>query len=160
MSLYQAHIENLQQKAAIFLEKHQLDLLILSSGAPKFYYDDDIEIPHKMPASFRYWIPEAIGTHQYLIITKTERTLLNYRPKDFWLKVKDELGEWQEVFTVESRAQLEDIKNALTSHTEGNNWIWLGPDLFDHHDAHKASLEQKQEIDSWRLIKTEFEIDA
>lgn len=160
MSLYQAHIENLQQKAAIFLEKHQLDLLILSSGAPKFYYDDDIEIPHKMPASFRYWIPEAIGTHQYLIITKTKRTLLNYRPKDFWLKVKDELGEWQEVFTVESRAQLEDIKNALISHTEGNNWIWLGPDLFDHHDTHKASLEQKQEIDSWRLIKTEFEIEC
>ncbi len=160
MSLYQAHIETLQQKAAAFLEKHQLDALVLSSGAPKFFYDDDIEIPHRMPASFRYWIPEAIGTHQYLIITKTDRTLLNYRPKDFWLKVKEELGEWQQMFTVEAHAQLDDLKNSLTNQTETKNWLWLGPDLFDHDNAKRASLEQKQEIDSWRLIKTEFEIEC
>lgn len=160
MSLYQAHIETLQQKASDFLDKHQLDLLILTSGEPKFYYDDDIEIPHKMPASFRYWIPEDIGTHQYLVITKTERTLYNYQPKDFWLKVKDEFGEWQSQFTVKSLAHLDDLNNQLINLTEDKTWLWLGPDFLNQDDQNRANLTQKQEIDSWRLIKTEFEIEC
>lgn len=160
MSLYQAHIESLQQKANDFLDKHQLEALILTSGSPKFYYDDDIEIPHKMPASLRHWIPEDIGTHQYLVITKNSRKLYNYQPKDFWLKVKEEFAEWQNMFEIESYAHIEDLQNILTNFTEDKNWIWLGPDLFDAHDSHKSSLAQKQEIDSWRLIKSEFEIEC
>lgn len=160
MSLYQDHIQTLHTKALEFLEKHQLDALVLTSGKPQFYYDDDIEIPHRMPASFRYWIPETIGTHQYLVITQHDRTLYNYRPKDFWLKVKDDFSELANLFTIESRDQLSDLQNLIESTIEDKNWIWLGPDFFQHDDSHRATLEQKQEIDSWRLIKTEFEIEC
>ncbi|WP_155964890.1 Xaa-Pro dipeptidase [Wohlfahrtiimonas chitiniclastica] len=160
MSLYLDHLNTLHAKAADFLATEQLDALILTAGMPHFYYDDDIEIPHKMPASLRHWIPENIGTHQYLVITKDARTLYSHRPKDFWLKVKESFGPWSDAFTLEPHESLEGLFAALNNATQTQKTIWLGPDVPDEFAHNIATQTQKMAIDSWRLIKTEFEIEC
>ncbi len=158
MSLYQDHIATQMAQLNTFLTETNADALILTSGAPHYYYDDDIEIPHKMPASFLHWIPEHLGTHHYLILKKDQRILLSYRPNDYWLKVKSGYGDWQSEFTVKTFTDLDALFEALKAETSVQS-LWLGSDLPETITHTHVSIEQKQQIDSWRLIKTPFEIE-
>lgn len=84
-SLYQEHLDTLQQRAREALARHQLDALLIHSGEllPRFL--DDIPYPFRVNPHFKAWVPVTDVANCWLWIDGVNPPRLwYYAPEDYW----------------------------------------------------------------------------
>lgn len=100
--LFQNHLKILQAENAKTLAELKLDALVLSAGAPNYYFEDDQQQIFRRNHHFRYWCPVEGARHVLLIVPGQNPLLRIYQPADFWHEVKVfDPDFWGDSFTIE-----------------------------------------------------------
>jgi Xaa-Pro dipeptidase len=156
--LFQNHLQTLQTETAKTLAELNLDGLVLSAGAPGWYFEDDQNPPFRSNHHFRHWCPME-GCHHLLLFIPGEKPQLRlYQPADFWHEVKAfEPDFWGDSFKVQTFTEEEKLWDHLG---EGRRIAYHGP---DQEKARKAQLLTDvpglvARLNWARLVKTPYEI--
>lgn len=83
--LYQEHLQVLQQRAAVALERGGFDHLVIPSGTLRYHLFDDRDYPYAVNPQFKAWAPLTTNPGSWLVVTPGERPRLVYlQPFDYW----------------------------------------------------------------------------
>ncbi|TZF90303.1 Xaa-Pro dipeptidase [Cognatilysobacter lacus] len=101
-SLYARHIEVLQARARIALERGGFEHLVVPSGNPHYQVFDDRDYPYAVNPQFKAWVPLTRNPGSWLVVTPGRRPKLIYlQPRDYWHVVPEApVGWWVEHFDV------------------------------------------------------------
>ena len=101
-SLYARHVEVLQARTAIALERAGLDHLVVPSGSLHYQAFDDRDYPYAVNPQFKAWLPLVRNPGSWLVITPGYRPKLVYlQPRDYWHVVPQApSGWWVEHFDI------------------------------------------------------------
>lgn len=113
-SLFTDHLKTLQSQTETILSELSLDALVISSGTPHFYFEDDQEVPFRSNHHFRHWCP-AEGPEHLLIIRPGQKPQLRlYKPADFWYEIKPFQAEfWTDGFEIDNNTSISDVWKQL-----------------------------------------------
>ena len=85
---YLKHIQTLQLRTQMALERSGMDALIIHSGQTKRQFLDDMDYPFKVNPHFKAWLPLLDTPNCWLVVDGVKGPkLIFYRPDDFWHKV-------------------------------------------------------------------------
>ncbi|OYW96913.1 MAG: Xaa-Pro dipeptidase [Alishewanella sp. 32-51-5] len=80
--LYQAHLQELQQRTRNVLARENLDALVIHSGQAKRKFLDDMDYPFKVNPHFKAWLPVVDNPHCWLLVDGVNKPkLIFYREK-------------------------------------------------------------------------------
>ncbi|WP_133477493.1 Xaa-Pro dipeptidase [Cognatilysobacter segetis] len=101
-SLYGRHIEVLQARAAVALERGGFDHLVVPSGNLHYQVFDDRDYPYAVNPQFKAWLPLTRNPGSWLVVTPGRRPKLVYlQPRDYWHVVpRAPSGAWVEHFDI------------------------------------------------------------
>lgn len=124
-TMFQDHIQILQRQTEAILSELKLDGLVLGSGAPQIYFEDDQDIAFRTNHHFRHWTPLEGPEHLLILVPGKKPVLRVFKPQDFWYEVKPLQNEfWMDSFQIEIFDNTGDIwKNLPTGRT-----AYHGPD--------------------------------
>ncbi|MDQ3160599.1 MAG: Xaa-Pro dipeptidase, partial [Pseudomonadota bacterium] len=99
-SLYVQHIDVLQARAAVALQRGGFDHLLIPSGTLLYQVFDDRDYPYAVNPQFKAWLPVTRAPGSWLVITPGQRPKLLYmQPHDYWHVVPEvPTGYWVEHF--------------------------------------------------------------
>ena len=102
-TLYPQHIETLQARTAVALERGGFDHLLVPSGTLHYQLFDDRDYPYAVNPQFKAWLPVTRAPGSWLVITPGQRPkLLFMQPHDYWHVVPEApSGHWVEHFDIE-----------------------------------------------------------
>lgn len=158
--LYQNHLQTLQTETAKTLAELKLDGLVLSAGAPAWYFEDDQNPPFRCSHHFRHWCPMEGAQHILLFIPGQKPQLRLYQPADFWHETKTfEPDFWGDSFQVQIITEEAKLWENLT---DGRRLGYHGPDM---ERARSAGLLVDVEgllarLNWQRLVKSPYEIQC
>lgn len=100
--LFAAHLDELQRRAAVALERGGFDHLVVPSGTLHYQVFDDRDYPYAVNPQFKAWLPITRAPGSWLVITPGQRPKLVYlQPRDYWHVVpQSPSGAWVEHFDV------------------------------------------------------------
>ncbi|WP_257387020.1 Xaa-Pro dipeptidase [Tahibacter caeni] len=100
--LYPAHLETLQNRARIALERGGFDHLVIAAGQPRYQFLDDLPYPFQVNPHFKQWLPVTRAPGSWLVITPGHKPRLIYlQPHDYWHVVPEApAGYWVEHFDI------------------------------------------------------------
>ncbi|WP_133500683.1 Xaa-Pro dipeptidase [Cognatilysobacter terrigena] len=94
-SLYARHIEVLQARTAIALERGGFDHLVVPSGTLHYQAFDDRDYPYAVNPQFKAWLPLVRNPGSWLVATPGQRPKLIYlQPRDYWHVVPQAPRGW------------------------------------------------------------------
>ncbi|AXK71118.1 Xaa-Pro dipeptidase [Lysobacter sp. TY2-98] len=94
-SLYARHIEVLQARTAIALERGGFDHLVVPSGTLHYQAFDDRDYPYAVNPQFKAWLPLVRNPGSWLVATPGQRPKLIYlQPRDYWHVVPQAPKGW------------------------------------------------------------------
>lgn len=101
-TLFAQHINELNARAKIIMERENVTSLIIHSGQPHRQFLDDMDYPFKVNPQFKAWVPIIDNPNCWIIVDGVSKpTLVFYRPVDFWHKVPAEPNDfWTEAFNI------------------------------------------------------------
>ncbi|HET7656421.1 MAG TPA: Xaa-Pro dipeptidase [Luteimonas sp.] len=101
-SLYRQHLETLQRRADIALERAGRDHLVVPSGTLHYQAFDDRDYPYAVNPQFKAWLPLTRNPGSWLAYTPGARPKLVYlQPRDYWHVVpKAPEGYWVPHFDI------------------------------------------------------------
>lgn len=101
--VYAQHLEELQRRTAIALERAGLDHLVVPSGTLHYHVFDDRDYPYAVNPQFKAWVPLTRMPGSWLVVTPGRRPKLVYlQPFDYWHVVPQApSGDWVEHFDIE-----------------------------------------------------------
>jgi Xaa-Pro dipeptidase len=158
--LFQDHLQTLQTETAKTLAELKLDGLVLSAGAPAWYFEDDQNPPFRSSHHFRHWCPMEGCQHVLLFIPGQKPELRVYQPADFWHEVKAfEPDFWGDSFQVQIIKEEDKLWEGLA---QGRRIAYHGPEM---ERARKAGLLVDVEglvarLNWQRLVKSPYEIQC
>ena len=164
MSLYQQHIQQLQQRFDNAMSQSQLDGVLIYSGQQAYAFLDDNALPFKVNPYFKYWLPLTNQQKSFILVRPAQKPhLFLFQEQDYWhAQPKIPEGEWQDYFelTVTEDAShvlklLEQQKSKIAIIAENQQ----ANDLF--HDWPQQQLNPKRlldELDYYRAYKSDYEV--
>jgi Xaa-Pro dipeptidase len=101
-SLYARHLEVLQARTAVALERGGFDHLVVPSGTAHYQAFDDRDYPYAVNPQFKAWLPLTRVPGSWLVATPGRRPKLVYlQPRDYWHVVPQApTGAWVEHFDI------------------------------------------------------------
>jgi Xaa-Pro dipeptidase len=101
-SLFARHIEVLQARAAVALERGGFEHLVIPSGSLHYQVFDDRDYPYAVNPQFKAWLPLTRNPDSWLVVTPGRRPKLIYlQPRDYWHVVPEApAGYWVEHFDI------------------------------------------------------------
>ncbi len=101
-SLYSEHLDILQQRTRVALERGGFDHLVVTSGSVHYQLFDDRDYPYAVNPQFKAWLPLTRNPGSWLVATPGERPKLIYlQPRDYWHVVPEApAGFWVEHFDI------------------------------------------------------------
>jgi Xaa-Pro dipeptidase len=101
-SLYGRHLEVLQARTAVALERGGFDHLVVPSGSLHYQVFDDRDYPYAVNPQFKAWLPLTRNPGSWLVATPGRRPKLVYlQPRDYWHVVpRAPSGAWVEHFDI------------------------------------------------------------
>lgn len=113
--LFAQHINELNTRAKIIMERESIDSLIIHSGQTHRQFLDDMDYPFKVNPHFKAWVPVIDNPNCWVIVDGVSKpTLVFYRPVDFWHKVPAVPDDfWTEAFNIVLLAKPDLIANYL-----------------------------------------------
>lgn len=100
--LFTQHIDELNARANVIMEREHIDSLIIHSGQTHRQFLDDMDYPFKVNPHFKAWVPVIDNPNCWIIVDGVSKpTLVFYRPVDFWHKVPAIPNDfWTEAFNI------------------------------------------------------------
>ncbi|CAN5681630.1 Xaa-Pro dipeptidase [soil metagenome] len=100
--LYQAHLQTLQARTEIALERGGFDHLVVPSGSVHYQVFDDRDYPYAVNPQFKAWLPLTRNPGCWLVATPGHKPKLLYlQPVDYWHVVPEApAGAWVEHFEI------------------------------------------------------------
>lgn len=161
-ALYKQHLTHMQKYYRAAMNKFHLDTIIISSGYPTYFFQDDRPHPFKAYSGAQQWLPFTLPAGIHIIIHKRGLpTLFWPEENDFWhAKSTMPTGNWQDFWNIVDNATTMNIYAALTG-----QYAWLGPKSTQTRLCEKALSGEVHDklcatLDYQRAYKTEFEIRA
>lgn len=149
-SLYARHLETLLQRYCAALSAFKLDAIVIASGKPSYYFEDDNTHPYKPFAAAQQWLPFTLPAGCYIVIQHDKPELIWPAKQDFWhMACAIPEGEWQAHWHIAPTSN-DDWLKSLPSDV-----ALIGPDSLGplrHNDALLAWLNYD------RAVKTDYEI--
>jgi len=101
-TLYPAHLQTLQERATVALERGGFDHLVVPSGTLHYHLFDDRDYPYAVNPQFKAWAPLTSNPGSWLCFTPGRKPKLVYlQPFDYWHVVPEApSGYWAEHFDV------------------------------------------------------------
>ncbi|MBD8527882.1 Xaa-Pro dipeptidase [Pseudomarimonas arenosa] len=114
-ALYRDHLEVLQQRAAVALQRGGYDHLLIAAGKTKYQFLDDRPYPFAINPHFKAWVPLTEHAESWLAITPGQPPrLIYFQPDDYWhLPPAAPSGYWVEHLDVQVINQPEQAKALL-----------------------------------------------
>jgi Xaa-Pro dipeptidase len=114
-TLYQQHIDTLQERTRHALEREGLDGLVIHSGQGKRLFLDDNHYPFKVNPQFKAWVPVVDNPNCWLVVNGVDKPkLIFYQPVDFWHKVPPEQdGFWTKYVDIQYLQQANEVEKLL-----------------------------------------------
>ncbi|SBS32230.1 Xaa-Pro dipeptidase [Marinomonas aquimarina] len=95
-SLYIRHLEILLQRYLVAMSSFKLDAIVIASGKPSYYFEDDNSHPYKPFAAAQQWLPFDLPAGCYIVIQHDKPELIWPAKQDFWhMDNPIPEGEWQ-----------------------------------------------------------------
>ncbi len=100
--LYAAHLDVLQSRASIALERGCLDHLVVPSGTLHYQLFDDRDYPYAVNPQFKAWLPLTRNPGSWLVVAPGVRPKVIYlQPHDYWHVVPETpTGSWTTHFDI------------------------------------------------------------
>ncbi|MGQ4584489.1 Xaa-Pro dipeptidase [Lysobacter sp. F60174L2] len=101
-TLYTRHVEELQRRSALALERGGFDHLVVPSGSIHYQLFDDRDYPYAVNPQFKAWVPLTRNPGSWIVHTPGAKPRLIYlQPFDYWHAVPEApAGYWVEQFEV------------------------------------------------------------
>ena len=161
LEAYIAHIDQLKVEWRRLMSENGFDAVVIYAGANQTYYGDDQEPPFHAYGHFLRWVPQSDCEHAVLLISLvTKPILLWYAPSDYWYLPSNAPEFCNEVFIVQTFAELEDLQHALQQQTRSiSNVAHLGNISASNESASDPGPTDRllRQLDYQRAFKTEFE---
>ena len=94
-SLYARHVEVLQARTAVALERGGFEHLVVPSGTLHYHVFDDRDYPYAVNPQFKAWVPLTRMPGSWLVATPGQRPKLVYlQPRDYWHVVPQAPSGW------------------------------------------------------------------
>ncbi|MEO5629255.1 MAG: Xaa-Pro dipeptidase, partial [Thermomonas sp.] len=159
-TLYPQHLDTLQARTAVALERGGFEHLLVPSGTLHYQLFDDRDYPYAVNPQFKAWLPVTRAPGSWLVITPGQRPkLLFMQPRDYWHVVPEAPnGHWVEHFDIEvirtpDDASLHLPKDIGRCAILGEAQSTVGGHAPNNPDAVLAYLEYQ------RAFKTPYEIE-
>ncbi|AWV08410.1 Xaa-Pro dipeptidase [Marilutibacter maris] len=155
--LYRQHLDVLEQRASVALERGGFEHLVVPSGTLHYQVFDDRDYPYAVNPHFKAWAPLTRNPGSWLVFTPGKRpTLIYLQPFDYWHVVPQApSGYWVEHFdiriirTADEAAQhlpppsrcaiIGEPQSALGEHVPNNPQAVI--DYLHYHRAYKTPYE-------------------
>lgn len=100
--LFAEHIEIVQQRVALALERSGHDHLLLASGVLKYQFLDDRDYPFAVNPHFLHFAPLVDHSDGWVVVTPGRKPILIYhQPADYWyLPPRPPEGFWTQPFDI------------------------------------------------------------
>ncbi len=117
-SLYPHHIDELQRRTAVALERGGFDHLVVPSGTLHYQVFDDRDYPYAVNPQFKAWLPLTKAPGSWLVATPGQRPKLIFlQPFDYWHVVPSApSGYWVEHFDIVVIRRPEEALQHLPAH--------------------------------------------
>ncbi|MBF6022406.1 Xaa-Pro dipeptidase [Lysobacter niastensis] len=117
-SLYSHHIDELQRRTAVALERGGFDHLVVPSGTLHYQVFDDRDYPYAVNPQFKAWLPLTKAPGSWLVATPGQRPKLIFlQPFDYWHVVPSApSGYWVEHFDIVVIRRPEEALQHLPAH--------------------------------------------
>lgn len=133
-ALYAAHLRVLLAQCAEFMPRLGVDCLVISSGGPDLFFEDDQSKPFRSAGTFAYFCPLEGPYHLIKLETGKRPLLIRYAPVDYW-HAQDEFPpahkngvtlDWVSHFEIRAAADVTSSYRELG--TLPANTVFLGQD--------------------------------
>ena len=158
-TLYTQHVEEVQRRSALALERGGFDHLVVPSGSVHYQLFDDRDYPYAVNPQFKAWVPLTHNPDSWVVYTPGERPKLIYlQPFDYWHVVPGEpAGYWVGSFDIVVIRKREEALQHLPSNAGrcailGEAQSALG-DFIPNNPAPVVDY-----LDYQRALKTPYEI--
>lgn len=160
VTLFRQHHLTRQKQTEKILDDCNYNGLVISSGGPEYYFQDDQEIPFKPNPQFLHWIP-LFNQNTFLHIRPGQKTkLILLRPRDHWHEKQSE----QEITGLNNFEviQVEEEKHLWPLFGNTRHHAFVGSDT-------KRARNHKIEVNpphllhrlNWdRALKTDYEVSC
>ena len=110
--LYPLHLQTLTQRHDRALAESGYDHAIISAGAIRMAFLDDMPYPFKPNPHFKAWVPVLDNPNCYVVYTPGQKPrLIYFQPVDYWYKpAANPSGYWVDHFDIKIIATPEDAK--------------------------------------------------
>lgn len=127
--LYEEHIQKRMNEASKAMAALNYQTLIIGSGTPTPYFEDDYDSPFKTNPHFAHWCPAKGPFHLLKFEPGKKPILAFYSPDDFWhIQEKFEPSYWGDMFEVKVINDKTKLWAALGNTTSavfvGNDTKW------------------------------------
>ncbi|MBD8216824.1 Xaa-Pro dipeptidase [Erwinia persicina] len=127
VTLYQQHVNTLQQRAQQVLARHNLDAMLIHSGELLTVFLDDHTYPFKVNPQFKAWVPVTQVPNCWLWIDGVNKPRLwFYSPVDYWHNVEPlPHSFWTGEIDIIALKNADDIAQQLPAQRQ--NVAYIGP---------------------------------
>ena len=153
LDLFADHLSSRERLIRELFEEKNIHTLVISSGEEQCYFQDDVRIPYRAHAFFRYFCPLP-GSHHYLCWKKDQEgtQLLFYQPDDFWhVPHRAQDSPFSDFFKIQPFSSPGDAVKELGTLAPKKRWVFLG-DKTSFAALVKGSSHSE---DSWRQNPTD-----
>ncbi|PKH19558.1 Xaa-Pro dipeptidase [Enterobacterales bacterium CwR94] len=163
VSLFQAHLATLQQRAQQALARGNVDALLIHSGELMTVFLDDHHYPFKVNPQFKAWVPVTQVPNCWLWVDGVNKPKLWFwSPVDYWHKVTPLPNSfWTHDIEVIPLRNAEDIRQLLPANRERIAYIGPVAERARQLDILAENINPKPVIDYLhyhRSYKTKYEL--
>lgn len=162
-TLYQHHLQTLQQRTRDALARSDLDALLIHSGELFNVFLDDHPYPFRVNPHFKSWVPVTQVPNCWLLVDGVNKPRLwFYSPVDYWHCVEP-LPEafWTEEVELIALPRADKIGSLLPADRSRLGYIGPNPERAMQLDIAAANVNPQKTIDFlhyYRAYKTEYEL--
>ena len=160
---YADHLDTLQARTAIALERGGFDHLVVPSGTLHYQVFDDRDYPYAANPQFKHWLPLTRNPGSWLVATPGARPKLLYlQPRDYWHVVPEApSGFWVEHFDIVVIRKPEDALQHLPKNASRCAILGEAQSALGQYGAFKPNNPQPvvDYLEYHRAYKTAYEVE-
>lgn len=162
-TLYQHHIQTLQQRTRDALARSDLDALLIHSGELFNVFLDDHPYPFKVNPHFKAWVPVTQVANCWLLVDGVSTPKLwFYSPVDYWHCVEPLPNAfWTEEVELVALPQADQIGSLLPADRSNLGYIGPNPERAIQLGIAATNVNPRKAIDFlhyYRAYKTDYEL--